>query len=113
MKIFNIRPPPRWPSITEAPIQVNSRREGFYRPGLCADRRLDVPRYGLVTASVIPAVGWAWRRQSIWSQTADKLKVGPHRLRGLGLGLTVGAAALALAGSQVKTLDPVGHLQRG
>jgi hypothetical protein len=80
-----------------------SRREGFHRPGLCADRRLDAPRYGLVKALVIPAVEWAWWRQSIWFQTVDKLKAGPHRL--WGLGLTVAAAALALAGSQVKTVS--------
>jgi hypothetical protein len=64
-----------------------------------------VQRYGLVTASVIPAVEWAWRRQSIWSQTADKLKAGPHRLWGFRLGLTVAAAALALAGSQLKAVS--------
>jgi hypothetical protein len=64
-----------------------------------------VQRYGLVTAPVIPAVEWAWRRQSIWSQTAGKLKAGPHRLWGFRLALTVAAAALALAGSQVKTVS--------
>jgi hypothetical protein len=58
-----------------------------------------------VKARVTPAVEWAWRRQSIWSQTADKLKVGPNRLRALRLELTVAAAALALAGSQVKTVS--------
>jgi SMODS and SLOG-associating 2TM effector domain 1/Protein of unknown function (DUF4231) len=58
-----------------------------------------------VAASVIPAVEWAWQRQSVWSQTADKLKEGPGRLRGLRLALTVVAAVLALAGSQVKHLS--------
>jgi hypothetical protein len=51
---------------------------------------------------VIPAVEWAWQRQSVWSQTADKLKAGPSRLRAGLLALTVVAAALALAGSQLK-----------
>jgi hypothetical protein len=39
------------------------------------------------------------RLSSIWSQTADDLKIGPNRLWVLGLGLTVVAAVLALAGS--------------
>jgi alkylhydroperoxidase family enzyme len=51
---------------------------------------------------VIPAVEWAWQRQNVWSQTADKLKAGPSRLRAALLALTVVAAALALAGSQLK-----------
>jgi hypothetical protein len=51
---------------------------------------------------VIPAVEWAWQRQSVWSQTADNLKAGPTRLRVALLVLTVAAAALALAGSQLK-----------
>ena len=66
---------------------------------------LIVQRYYLVMAPLLPAAEWAWRRQSIWSQTADKLKAGPHRLSGFRLGLTVAAAALALAGSQVKTVN--------
>ena len=48
---------------------------------------------------------WAWQQQSVWSQTADKLKAGPTRLRSLRLALTVVAAALALAGSQVKPVS--------
>jgi hypothetical protein len=51
---------------------------------------------------VIPAVEWAWQRQSVWSQTAGRLKAGPTRLRAALLALTVVAAALALAGSQLK-----------
>lgn len=58
--------------------------------------------YGIVTAPGIPAAEWAWRRQSVWSQTADRLKAGPGRLRTARLGLTVAAAALALAGGQVR-----------
>jgi hypothetical protein len=48
-------------------------------------------------------VEWAWRRQSVWSQTADRLKARPGRRRTTRLGLTVAAAALALAGSQVRS----------
>jgi hypothetical protein len=55
-----------------------------------------------VPAPVIPTAEWAWQRQSVWSQTADKLKAGPSRARTAQLVLTVAAAALALAGSQVK-----------
>lgn len=62
-------------------------------------------RYGLVAASVISAAEWAWQRQSVWSQTANHLKDGPRRLRSLRLALTVTAAALALAGSQVKRVS--------
>src|SRR5690348_11354374 len=62
-------------------------------------------RYCVVRAPVIPAVEWAWRRQSIWSQTADKLKAGPHRSWQVRLALTVAAAALALAGSQLKKVS--------
>jgi hypothetical protein len=51
---------------------------------------------------VISAAEWAWQRQSVWSQTADKLKAGPSRARTAQLVLTVAAAALALAGSQLK-----------
>lgn len=41
----------------------------------------------------------------MWSQTADRLKAGPARLRKLQLGLTVAASVLALAGSQVTALS--------
>jgi hypothetical protein len=51
---------------------------------------------------VISAAEWAWQRQSVWSQTANKLKAGPSRARTAQLVLTVVAAALALAGSQLK-----------
>jgi len=61
-----------------------------------------VPSYGLVTEPATPVAETAWQQQSVWSQTADRLKAGPTRLRTLRLWLTVGAAALALAGSQVK-----------
>jgi hypothetical protein len=51
------------------------------------------------------AAEWAWQRQSVWSQTADKLRAGPHRFWELRLGLTVVAAALALASSQLKAVS--------
>jgi len=34
--------------------------------------------------AAIPAVDWAWRRQSVRSQTANKLKAGLARLQGCG-----------------------------
>ena len=58
-----------------------------------------------MTNPVISAVEWAWRRQSVWSQTANKLKASPTRVWALRLSLTVAAAALALAGSQSKTVS--------
>jgi hypothetical protein len=54
---------------------------------------------------VIPAAQWAWQRQSVWSQTANELKAGPSRARTWQLVLTVAAAALALAGSQLKKVS--------
>jgi hypothetical protein len=58
-----------------------------------------------VGAPKLPAAEWAWQRQSIWSQTANGLKARPQRLWGLRLGLIVAAAALALAGSQLKAVS--------
>jgi hypothetical protein len=54
---------------------------------------------------VTSAAEWAWQRQSVWSQTAGKLKTGPSRARTAMLILTVAAAVLALAGSQVKRVS--------
>jgi hypothetical protein len=60
---------------------------------------------GIVTTPIKPAVEYAWERQSVWSQTADQLKTGPQRRWRLRMSLTVVAAALALAGSQLKTVN--------
>lgn len=59
---------------------------------------------------MIPAVEWAWQRQSVWSQTADKLKASAHRRWTFRLGLTVAAAVFALAGSQLKTVSIPGSI---
>jgi len=59
----------------------------------------------VVAAPVTSAREWAWQRQSVWSQTANKLKTGPSRTRTAMLILTVAAAVLALAGSQVKSVS--------
>jgi hypothetical protein len=88
-------------SVDDRPDYTPPIRRGCF----LLNRRPDVRPYGLVTAPAIPAVEWAWRRQSIWSQTADKLKAGPHLLWGIRMGLTAAAAALALAGSQLKTVS--------
>lgn len=61
--------------------------------------------YGDVTAPVSTAVEYAWERQSVWSQTANQLKAIPQRRWRLQLSLTVVAAGLALAGSQLKTVS--------
>jgi hypothetical protein len=58
-----------------------------------------------VTEPESAAARYAYDRQSIWSQTADRLKDGPARQRTWRLGLTVAAAVLALAGSQVKSVS--------
>src|SRR5690242_10507258 len=55
--------------------------------------------------SPVPVAEWAWQRQSIWSQTANKLKAGPHLALVFRMGFTVAAAAMALAGSQLKAVS--------
>jgi hypothetical protein len=57
-----------------------------------------------VTAPVSP-VQYAWVRQSVWSQTADQLKATSQRRWRLRMILTVAAAALVLAGSQLKAVS--------
>ena len=59
-----------------------------------------------MTAARADVAGWAWDRQSVWSQTANQLKAGPQRIRRVALILTVCVGALALAASQ---LEPVNH----
>lgn len=50
-------------------------------------------------------VDYAWEQQSVWSQTADKLKAGSQWRWRLRMILTVAAAALALAGTQLKPVS--------
>lgn len=50
-------------------------------------------------------VEWAWQRQSVWSQAADRLKTGPSRARRFLLTLTVAGAAVALTGNQLKPIN--------
>jgi conflict system pore-forming effector with SLATT domain/uncharacterized protein DUF4231 len=53
----------------------------------------------------------AWRRQSVWSQTANQLKARLERARAAALGLTIMGAVLALAGTQLKAVNrPVGQV---
>jgi hypothetical protein len=58
-----------------------------------------------VTTPSMPAVERAWQRQSVWSQAANGLKARPHRFWQLRLSLTVAAAVLALAGTQLRTVS--------
>jgi hypothetical protein len=69
-----------------------------------------MPRYDVMAAPTIPAVEWAWRRQSVWSQTSDVLKANVSRVQGLRLGLIVTAAAMALAATQVKGASLAGSV---
>jgi hypothetical protein len=46
-----------------------------------------------------------WARQSVWSQAANRLKVGIGRARTAGLGLTIAAAVLATLATQVASLS--------
>ena len=50
----------------------------------------------------VSSVEWAWQRQSVWSQTADRLRRGPSRARRCALALTLAAAACALGSSQLQ-----------
>jgi Protein of unknown function (DUF4231)/SMODS and SLOG-associating 2TM effector domain 1 len=73
-------------------------------PSSLSNFTVDVAGCGIVTAPGVPAVEWAWQQQSVWSQTADRLKAVPRQAWWLRLSLTVLAAALALMGGQ---LEPV------
>lgn len=53
----------------------------------------------------VPAVEYAWERQSVWSQIANQLKAGPQQRWRLRMSLTVAASALALAASQLKPVS--------
>ena len=48
---------------------------------------------------------WAWSQQSIWSQTANKLRSSLSRWRAVALALTITAAVLATLGTQVATVS--------
>jgi hypothetical protein len=48
---------------------------------------------------------WAWEKQSVWSQTADKLKRPLFRARTTSLWLTIVAAALATVAVQIASLS--------
>jgi hypothetical protein len=52
-------------------------------------------------------VDYAWERQSVWSRAADQLKTGSRRQWQLRMILTVAAAVLALAGTQLKPVSAV------
>jgi hypothetical protein len=48
-----------------------------------------------------------WSRQSVWSQTANRLKAGIGRTRAAALGLTIIAAVLSTLATQVASLNSV------
>jgi hypothetical protein len=50
---------------------------------------------------------WAWRQQSVWSQTANRLKRSLDLARGTALSLTITGAVLATLATQVATLSSV------
>src|SRR5580704_10998177 len=61
-----------------------------------------MPGYDIVT---VRAVEWAWQRQDVWNKTAYRLRATPRLVRQFRLGLTVLAAALALAGGQLRPVS--------
>jgi phosphate/sulfate permease len=58
-----------------------------------------------VTAQITPVIEYAWERQGVWSKTADQLKASAQSRWRLRMILTVAAAALALAGAQLKPVS--------
>lgn len=58
-----------------------------------------------MTAPARPIVEYAWDQQSVWSQTANRLKATSQQRWRLRMILTVIAAALALAASQLKPVS--------
>lgn len=54
------------------------------------------------------AVGSLWNRQSVWSQTANRLKARIDRLRSTMLGLAVASAVLTTLAAQVASLSRPG-----
>ena len=53
----------------------------------------------------VPPVEYAWQRQSVWSQAANRLKAASQQRWRLRMILTAAAAALALAGTQLKAVS--------
>jgi SMODS and SLOG-associating 2TM effector domain 1/Protein of unknown function (DUF4231) len=58
-----------------------------------------------MTADTASVAEWVWRQQSIWSQTANRLKRDLTRSRAVALALTIAGAVLATLGSQVATVS--------
>ncbi len=58
-----------------------------------------------MTADAASVAEWVWRQQSIWSQTANRLKADLTRSRAVALALTIAGAVLATLGSQVATVS--------
>jgi hypothetical protein len=54
-----------------------------------------------MTSHQLRVADWAWQQQSVWSQTADRLKSNLTRARRWAVVLSVVAAAFALASSQL------------
>lgn len=59
----------------------------------------------MTVAPSLAVVEWVWQQQSLWSQTAGRLKREINRWRSLTLGLTIVGAVLATLGTQVASLN--------
>ncbi len=66
-----------------------------------------------MTTPILSPADYVWQRQSVWSQTADQLKAVSQRQWRLRMILTVAAAALALAASQLKPVSGLASLILG
>ena len=62
-------------------------------------------KLSVMTADAASVAEWVWRQQSIWSQTANRLKADLTRSRAVALALTIAGAVLATLGSQVATVS--------
>lgn len=59
----------------------------------------------VMTSAAVSAAESVWRQQSIWSQTANRLKRDLTRSRVIALALTIAAAVLATLGTQVTAVS--------
>ena len=66
-----------------------------------------------MTPQITPVIEYAWERQGVWSRAADQLKAGPHLQWRLRMILTVAAAAMALAGTQLRPVNVVASYALG
>ena len=99
---FGVSPTPEHASLRQPVCHTRYSRE---KPDTDTRPPMPVACCGAVTPQAPPIVDYAWRQQSVWSKTADQLKSASLWRWRLRMILTVAAAGLALAGSQLKPVS--------